>query len=187
MVVITRPWGMLMINARVESNARMLVAPLALARSTLSASWPISAGVTSMPRSSARALACLEKATEKLSAAGAVLWISRWSMVPKLPASLRRTGCTCSTRPSRSIGMIGVIRSAICSSSFPLRRRGYPSAFSSVSSSAPPSSVSGGVASPSPGPSGLSTLSPSPGFSVSSPSSGFFAGSLPTAMIWLSR
>ena len=53
---------------------------------------------------------CLEKATEKLSSAGAALWISRWSMVPKLPASLRRTGCTCSTWPSRSIGMIGLHR-----------------------------------------------------------------------------
>ena len=48
---------------------------------------------------------------------------------PGEDGSVDKPGCTCSTWPSRSIGMIGVIRSAICSSSFPLRRRRYPSAF----------------------------------------------------------
>ena len=56
--------------------------------------------------------------------------------VEDLPASLRRTGCTCSTWLSRSMGVIRY--SAILSSSF-RRDAGmgcYPSAFSTVSSAA---------------------------------------------------
>ena len=60
---MTLALGTLMINAFSASMAKMLVAPLACARIILPLSWSIRLGVISMPRCSAREIACLENAT----------------------------------------------------------------------------------------------------------------------------